>query len=203
MSTIDTPDKLRAIYGHATGRAVSKEITKLEPHSKRFIELSPFLVMATSRPDGLADASPKGDHPGFVQVIDDETVAIPDRPGNNRLDTMENILVNPAIGLIFFIPGVNETLRINGTAAINDDPDLLQRFEVNGKLPKTVFVVKAQEVYLHCAKALMRSKLWSPDAQAPERPIPSMAQMLRDQTTDEVELESQEDMEARYQNVLY
>jgi PPOX class probable FMN-dependent enzyme len=203
MSTIDTPDKLRALYGHATGRAVSKEITKLEPHSKRFIELSPFLVMATSRPDGLADASPKGDHPGFVQVIDDETVAIPDRPGNNRLDTMENILVNPAIGLIFFIPGVNETLRINGTAAINDDPDLLQRFEVNGKLPKTVFVVKAQEVYLHCAKALMRSKLWSPDAQAPERPIPSMAQMLRDQTTDEVELESQEDMEARYQNVLY
>jgi len=203
MSTIDTPDKLRALYGHATGRAVSKEITKLEPHSKRFIELSPFLVMATSRPDGLADASPKGDHPGFVQVIDDETVAIPDRPGNNRLDTMENILVNPAIGLIFFIPGVNETLRINGTAAISDDPDLLQRFEVNGKLPKTVFVVKAQEVYLHCAKALMRSKLWSPDAQAPERPIPSMAQMLRDQTTDEVELESQEDMEARYQNVLY
>jgi PPOX class probable FMN-dependent enzyme len=203
MSTIDTPDKLRALYGHATGRAVSKEITKLEPHSKRFIELSPFLVMATSRPDGLADASPKGDHPGFVQVIDDETVAIPDRPGNNRLDTMENILVNPAIGLIFFIPGVNETLRINGTAAINDDPDLLQRFEVNGKLPKTVFVVKAQEVYLHCAKALMRSKLWSPDAHAPERPIPSMAQMLRDQTTDEVELESQEDMEARYQNVLY
>jgi len=203
MSTIDTPDKLRALYGHATGRAVSKEITKLEPHSKRFIELSPFLVMATSRSDGLADASPKGDHPGFVQVLDDETVAIPDRPGNNRLDTMENILVNPAIGLIFFIPGVNETLRINGTAAISDDPDLLQRFEVNGKLPKTVFVVKAQEVYLHCAKALMRSKLWSPDAQAPERPIPSMAQMLRDQTTDEVELESQEDMEKRYQKVLY
>lgn len=203
MSTIDTPDKLRGLYGHATGRAVSKEITKLEAHSKRFIELSPFLVMATSRPDGLADASPKGDHPGFVQVLDDETVAIPDRPGNNRLDTMENLLVNPAIGLIFFIPGVNETLRINGTATISDAPELLGRFEVNGKLPKTVFVVKAQEVYLHCAKALMRSKLWSLDAQAPERPIPSMAQMLRDQTTDEVELESQEDMEKRYQKVLY
>jgi PPOX class probable FMN-dependent enzyme len=203
MSTIDTPDKLRALYGHATGRAVSKEITRLEPHSKRFIELSPFLVMATSRPDGLADASPKGDHPGFVQVLDDETIGIPDRPGNNRLDTMENILVNPAIGLIFFIPGVNETLRINGTAEISDDPELLARFAVDGKLPKTVFVVKAEEVYLHCAKALMRSKLWSSDAQAAERPIPTMAQMLRDQTSDDVEDESQEDMEARYQKVLY
>ena len=203
MSIIDTPDKLRALYGHAKGRAVSKQITKLEPHSKRFIELSPFLVMATSRPDGLADASPKGDHPGFVQVLDDETIGIPDRPGNNRLDTMENILVNPAVGLIFFIPGVNETLRINGTATISDDPDLLQRFAVGGKLPKSVFVVKADEVYLHCAKALMRSKLWSADAQAVERPIPTMAQMLRDQTSDDVEDESQEDMEARYQKVLY
>jgi len=203
MSIIDTPDKLRALYGHATGRAVSKEITRLEPHTKRFIELSPFLVMATSLPDGLADASPKGDYPGFVQVLDDETIGIPDRPGNNRLDTMENILVNPAIGLIFFIPGVNETLRINGTAEISDDPELLARFAVDGKLPKTVFVVKAEEVYLHCAKALMRSKLWSSDAQAAERPIPTMAQMLRDQTSDDVEDESQEDMEARYQKVLY
>ena len=203
MSIIDTPEKLRALYGHAKGRAVSKQITKLEPHSKRFIELSPFLVMATSRPDGLADASPKGDHPGFVQVPDDETIGIPDRPGNNRLDTMENILVNPAVGLIFFIPGVNETLRINGTARISDDPELLQRFEVNGKPPKTVFVVKAEEVYLHCAKALMRSQLWSADARAAERPIPTMAQMLRDQTSDDVEDESQEDMEARYRKVLY
>jgi uncharacterized protein len=203
MSKIETPDQLRALYGHATGRAVTKQMDKLETHSKRFIELSPFMVLATSRPDGLADASPKGDHPGFVQVLDDHRVAIPDRPGNNRLDTMENLLVNPAVGLIFFIPGVNETLRINGTAEIRDDADLLARFEVNAKLPKTVYVVTAHEVYLHCAKALMRSKLWAPDAQAAERPIPSIAEMMRDQAGDSVELESQADMEARYKKLLY
>jgi len=127
---------------------------KLEKHSRRFIELSPFLVMATSRPDGLADASPKGDLPGFVQVLDDYTIAIPDRPGNNRLDSMENLITNPAVGLIFFIPGLNETLRINGTVEIRDDMDLIERFEVNGKLPKTVFVVSVKEAYLHCADAL-------------------------------------------------
>jgi uncharacterized protein len=203
MSKIETPDQLRALYGHATGRAVTKQMDKLETHSKRFIELSPFMVLATSRPDGLADASPKGDHPGFVQVLDDHTVAIPDRPGNNRLDTMENLLVNPAVGLIFFIPGVNETLRINGTAEIRDDAELLARFEVNAKVPKTVYVVRACEVYLHCAKALMRSKLWSPDAQAAERPIPPIAEMMRDQAGDSVELESQADMEARYKKILY
>ncbi len=204
MSKINTPEELRALYGHAKGRAVSKQMDKLETHSKRFIELSPFMVMATSRTDGLADASPKGDHPGFVQVLDDETVAIPDRPGNNRLDTMENLLVNPAVGLIFFIPGVNETLRINGTAEIRNDQDLLERFEVGGKLPKTVYVVRAQEVYLHCAKALMRSELWSADAQHPERPIPTAGQMIREQSGDlEIVEETQSEMEARYKKVLY
>ena len=203
MSKIETPDQLRALYGHATGRAVTKQMDKLETHSKRFIELSPFMVLATSRPDGLADASPKGDHPGFVQVLDDHTVAIPDRPGNNRLDTMENLLVNPAVGLIFFIPGVNETLRINGTAEIRDDADLCKRFEVNGKVPKTVLVVSAKEVFLHCAKALIRSKLWEDDAKATERPIPTMSEMIRDQAKMDIPLETEEEMRARYKDVLY
>ena len=178
-------------------------MTKLEKHSKRFIELSPFLVMATSTTDGLADASPKGDKPGFVQVLDDHTIAIPDRPGNNRLDGMENILVNPAIGLIFFIPGVNETLRINGTVEIRDDEELRQRFAVDGKPAVTVYVVHIEQVYLHCAKALMRSKLWAPESQAAQRPIPPTGEMMKDQTGDAAPAETQAEMEARYAKVLY
>jgi hypothetical protein len=116
---------------------------------------------------------------------------------------MENILANPAVGLIFFIPGVNETLRVNGVAEVRDDGDLLARFEVNGKLPKTVYVVTVKEAYLHCAKALMRSKLWSPEAQAPERPIPSIGEMMKDQAGDDDPVEDQADMEARYSKVLY
>ena len=203
MSILDTSDALRQIYGHAKGGAVSKQMSKLEKHSKRFIELSPFLVIATSRPDGLADASPKGDHPGFVQVLDDNTIAIPDRPGNNRLDSMENLLANPAIGLIFFIPGVNETLRINGFTEIRDDVELLDRFQVNDKSPMAVYVITVKEVYLHCAKALMRSELWAPNSEAPERPIPTIGQMIRDQTGDTGPVESQAEMEAKYKKVLY
>ena len=203
MAKIETAEQLRAIYGFPKGRAVTKEMPKLEKHSKRFIELSPFLVLATSRPDGLPDASPKGDMPGFVQVLDDNTIAIPDRPGNNRLDGMENILINPAIGLIFFISGVNETLRINGKVEIRDDEDLCQRFTVNGKPAVTVYVVHVEEVYLHCAKALMRSELWSPEAQAPERPIPTVGEMMKDQTGDASPAETQTEMEARYAKVLY
>ena len=203
MSKLNKQESLRAIYGHPKGRAVSKQMDKLDKHSRRFIELSPFIVMATSHPNGLADASPKGDLPGFVRVLDDYNIAIPDRPGNNRLDTMENLLANPAIGLIFFIPGVNETLRINGTVEIRDDADLMKRFEVDSKLPKTIFVVSVKEVYLHCAKALMRSNLWSLDAQAPKRPIPTIAQMIKEQSGDDGPIESQADMEAKYKKELY
>jgi uncharacterized protein len=203
MSKITTPEELRALYGHPKGRAVTKQMDRLETHSRRFIELSPFLVIATSRTDGLADASPKGDMPGFVHVLDDHTIAIPDRPGNNRLDSMENLLANPAIGLIFFIPGVNETLRINGFAEIRDDTELLARFKVNGKLPKTVYVVTVKEAYLHCAKALVRSRLWSDEAQAPERPIPTMSRMINEQTVSDVPEETEAEMLARYKKVLY
>ncbi len=203
MAKIETAEQLRAIYGFPKGRSVTKEMTRLEKHSKRFIELSPFLVMATSTIDGLGDASPKGDMPGFVHVLDDHTIAIPDRPGNNRLDGMENILVNPAIGLIFFIPGVNETLRINGTVEIRDDEELRQRFAVDGKPAVTVYVVHIEQVYLHCAKALMRSKLWAPESQAAQRPIPPTGEMMKDQTGDAAPAETQAEMEARYAKVLY
>ena len=207
MAKIETAEQLRARYGHPKGRAVTKQLDTLEAHCRRFIELSPFLVMATAQPgkngDGLADASPKGDKPGFVQVLDDHTIAIPDRPGNNRLDSMENLLVNPSVGLIFFIPGVNETLRINGTVEIRDDEELRQRFAVDGKPALTVYVVHVKEAYLHCAKALMRSKLWAAESQAPERPIPTAGQMMKEQTGDAAPAELQTDMEARYRKVLY
>ena len=203
MAKISSTEELRRIYDQPKGRPLAKQIDRLEAHCRRFIELSPFLIMATSSADGFGDASPKGEAPGFVQVMDDRTLAIPDRPGNNRLDSMTNLLDNPKIGLIFLIPGVNETLRINGTAEIRDDDALLRRFEVNGKLPKTVIVVTAREVYLHCAKALMRSRLWDADAQAPERPIPTMSEMIRDQTDLDIPLETEEDMRERYRAVLY
>lgn len=203
MSRITTEEQLRQVYRQPAGRAVTKQMSALEKHSRRFIELSPFLVLSSTGPDGLGDATPRGEEPGFVQVLDDNTIAIPDRPGNNRLDTLTNLLTHPGVGLIFFIPGVNETLRINGTAEIRTDADLLARFEVRGKLPASVLVVHVNEAYLHCAKALMRSNLWSPDAQAAARPLPTIAEMIRDQAGDDVPLESDADMRARYAKVLY
>jgi hypothetical protein len=159
--------------------------------------------MESSNADGRADASPRGEAPGFVHVIDTHTLAIPDRPGNNRLDTMENLLENPEIGLIFPIPGVNETLRINGTAEIRDDDDLLTRFEVNGKRPATVIVVHVRETFLHCAKALMRSRIWENDAKHTERPLPTIGEMIRDQIDSPDAPESDDEMIRRYRKVLY
>jgi len=203
MSRITTMEELRSIYKMPTGRSVFKQIDSFEPQSRRYIELSPFLVMATSAPDGLGDATPRGEEPGFVHVLDDHRLAIPDRPGNNRLDSMTNILANPTVSLIFMIPGVNETLRVNGTGEIRTDPDLLERFTVKGKPPITVIVVTAEEIFLHCAKALVRSRLWSEDAKATERPIPSMAEMIKAQSGRDVPLETEADMLKRYQKILY
>ena len=203
MPRIDTLDALRRIYKEPAGRAVTKAIPRLDRHCRRVIELSPFLVIASGDGKGTMDASPRGEEPGFVEVLDDRTLAIPDRPGNNRLDTFANILVNPAVGLIFFIPGVEETLRINGTAEIRDDDDLSGRFAVKGKRPATVLVVRLGEAYLHCAKALMRSRLWSDDVRVDRSVLPSMGQMLKDQIGLAEEAESQEAMRERYSDQLY
>ena len=203
MAHITTEEELRQVYNTPKGRALAKQMSELEKHSKRFIELSPFLILSSTGPDGLGDTTPRGEEPGFVQVLDDSTIAIPDRLGNNRLDTLTNVLTHPGVGLIFFIPGVNETLRINGKAEIHTDVDLLARFEVRGKLPASVLVVRISEAYLHCAKALMRSEIWSLDAQADERPIPTIAQMIKDQSGEDMELESDEDMRVRYAQQLY
>ena len=202
MTTITDANDLRALYGPAGVRSARKQLDHLDVHCRRFVALSPFVLLATSGADGLGDVTPRGDAPGFVTVPDDRTLLLPDRPGNNRLDSLMNILERPGVGLLFLVPGVDETLRVNGTAEILTDPGLLAGFAVDGKLPKTVLRIAVREAYLHCAKALMRSRLWDPDARIERSELPSMGEMLRDQ----LKLpsgEDQEEMLARYRATLY
>jgi PPOX class probable FMN-dependent enzyme len=177
---ITTETELRARFATPGRLAVQKQLDHLDANCRRFIALSPFLCLATSRPDGLADNSPRGDAPGFVQVPDERTLVIPDRPGNNRLDSQSNIIHNPSVGLLFFIPGVTETLRVNGRATIVADPDLLARFAVHGRAPKVAIVVAVVEAFLHCSKALIRSRLWQADAQVDRKVLPSLGRMIAD-----------------------
>src|SRR6266403_2298965 len=168
-------DELREIYGPPSDRSVKKQLPRLEKHSRAFIALSPFLVIASTDPKGRCDASPKGDAPGFVHVLDDETLLIPDRLGNNRVDTSGNLLERPGVGLIFFVPGLNETLRINGRARVTTDPALLGPLAVSGIL------VAAEEIYFHCGKALIRSDLWNPAKQLRKSEFPSLGRILAEQ----------------------
>jgi uncharacterized protein len=171
---------LRDHYGPALERARIKTLSKLDQHCSRFIELSPFVCLGTSSTDG-ADVTPRGDRPGFVHILDNSTLALPDWPGNNRLDSLLNITANPQIGLLFLVPGVDESLRVNGTAIISTDPELLARWEVNGKHPKSVLVITVREAFLHCGKALIRSRLWHDDYKIKRSELPSYGQMLKDQ----------------------
>lgn len=202
MARIESSDALQGLYGPAGERSRLKQLPRLDRHCRRFIELSPFVLLATSGADGLSDVTPRGDQPGFVLVPDDETLLIPDRPGNNRLDSLLNIIDRPGVGLLFLIPGIDETLRVNGIGEIRDDEDLRARFAVDGKVPKTVLKITVREAYLHCAKAFMRSKLWDAGAQVPRDMLPSMGQMLKDQL-DWATAETQDEMVARYRQTLY
>jgi len=203
MSHIDSLDALRRLYPNATARSVDKVIPRLDPHCRRFIGLSPFLLLATGGADGSSDVSPRGDHPGFVVVEDETTLLLPDRPGNNRLDSLENIIARPGVGLLFLIPGVDETLRVNGIAEIHADAALRERFAVKGKLPLSVLRIRVTDAYLHCAKALMRSALWSAEAQVERSALPTMGEMLADHTSGRHQAESQEEMLKRYKELLY
>ena len=169
------------MLGLPSARAVLKERSMLDPHSVAFIERCPFVLIATSGQDGRCDVSPKGDAPGFVRVLDDHRVLIPDRPGNKRLDSMRNLLANPQIGLLFLIPGREETLRVNGRAWITRDPQLLELCAVEDKRPALGIGVEVQECFLHCAKAFRRAQLWSPETWPAADALPSMACMLFDQ----------------------
>jgi PPOX class probable FMN-dependent enzyme len=174
-----TPD-LRQRYGQPMERARLKSLRKLDRHCRNFIELSPFLCLGTSSDDG-ADVTPRGDAPGFVKVLNEGTLAIPDWPGNNRLDSLTNILSNPRIGLLFLIPGVDETLRVNGKAEITINPDVLALWDVNGKHPKSALLIAVEEAFLHCGKALIRSRLWREDYKIDRSQLPSYGRMLKDQ----------------------
>lgn len=185
QGVLETETALREIYGTPGDLAARKQLDHLDKHARRFIELSPFLVISTQGADGLGDVSPKGDAPGFVAVLDDRTILIPDRPGNNRIDTLGNLTENPGVGILFMIPGVNETLRINGRARVIADTALLTQFAVRDRLPKTGILVAVEEMYLHCAKALVRSKLWTDDYRVERKVLPSLGQMIADQVEGE------------------
>jgi PPOX class probable FMN-dependent enzyme len=195
---IESTEALRQLYSLPGERTLLKQIATLEKHSKRFIELSPFLVIASTNREGIMDASPRGGDPGFVKVRDDRTVLIPDSPGNNRLDTLTNIIATGQVGLIFFIPGVDETLRINGAAHLNDDETVRQQCADTKRIPKLVIQVSVDQLYLHCAKALMRSALWNPERHRVRSELPSIARMVSDQIGYLGEVESQEQMMQRY-----
>ena len=177
MQRITTLEQLDAMYGEPSGPAVIKEIDYISDHYRQFIEKSPFVVVATVGPEGL-DCSPRGDPAGFVRVRDSKTVLIPDRRGNNRVDALRNLVRDPRISLLFMIPGIGSTLRINGRAEIVVDADLNASFAINGKLPRCVLVVTAERVYTQCPKALVRSKLWAPESQVDRSELPSPGEMI-------------------------
>lgn len=200
---------LRALYGQAEGLALRKSIGFLDKHARSFIALSPFLTLATQAPGGPADVSPRGDPSGFVRVIDERHLLIPDRSGNNRLDSLSNILANPSVGLLFLIPGFDDTLRVNGKARLTRDPALLAGLEMQGKAPKCGILVKVEEVFFHCAKAFRRSRLWQAEAQVPRQTLPGLARMILEQTEEakrmrEEEIQAaDEGLEWHYRNELY
>jgi len=171
--------ELERLYGAPAGASVEKEINYLHPHYQAMIAASPFFVLASSGPEGL-DTSPRGDAPGFVSVEDEKTLMIPDRRGNNRVDSLRNIIANPLVALLFLIPGVGETLRVNGRAMISTDPALLDRFSVGGKLPRSVIVVHVDTVFFQCSRAVLRARLWDPARQIDRGSLPSLGTMLAD-----------------------
>jgi PPOX class probable FMN-dependent enzyme len=178
---VASEERLRAVLGQPGERALLKEQARLDHHFRAFITNSPFLLLATSNASGQCDVSPKGDEPGFVKVLDETHLAIPDRIGNNRLDGMRNILQNPHVGLIFLIPGREDTLRVNGRAWIVEDEAILEGMMVQGKRPPFCIGVECEEAFMHCPRAFMRSGLWKPERWPDRNAVPSMAQMLWDQ----------------------
>lgn len=177
MPILKSVEELRKIYGEPHQRSVAKEIHHLNEPYQAFVKAAPFAILASCGPNGT-DCSPKGDAPGFVRIIDEKTLAIPDRPGNNRIDSFENIVADPRVSLLFIVPGVSETLRVNGRAEISNDPDLLASFAVNGKAPRTVVIVKVESAYFHCSRAIVRSQLWDPSRFVPRGTLPTPGEMI-------------------------
>jgi len=203
-------EAVRAVIGTPMDLAVKKALPRLDKYCREFIERSPFLTIGTANAAGKADVSPRGDAPGFVLILDDHTIFLPERPGNNRVDTLTNITENPNVGLLFLVPGFDETLRVNGRAAVVKDPELLERCAVNGRVPKLGIMVAVEEAYLHCAKAFRRSKLWAPESRQDRSEMPSLGKMILAQTASADAPPSDEEIETvdayiedNYRNALY
>ncbi|GAA4945982.1 pyridoxamine 5'-phosphate oxidase family protein [Algibacter agarivorans] len=199
---IENESQLRELYGYATGRAKDKLLYSLEPHAINFINHAPFLVLSTSSKEGKQDASPRGGHPGFVKVMNEKEIVIPDAKGNNRVDSISNIVETGTIGLLFLIPGIDETLRVNGTAYLSTDKAYLNLFTAEQNPPKACIVIRVEELFLHCAKAFMRSKLWDKNTQINRDDFPTIGQMLKDQLGSKETPESRDAMMKRYKKDL-
>lgn len=203
MTAETTAETVRAHYGEPSDRALAKQLVRLDGHARAFIALSPFLVIASSDAAGRGDATPRGDAPGFVAVLDDATLLIPDRLGNRRADTMLNVTENPQVGLLFLVPGIDESLRVNGRARFTTDADLLAPLAVQGRPPVAGLIVAVEEVYFHCGKALMRSRLWDPDTRVERASFPSLGRILADQIAGSDVRESERFIEESYRTRLY
>jgi hypothetical protein len=189
MSIIATTEQLEAIYGQIGDASIVKVADRVTPPYRVLIENSPFAALATSGPEGL-DCSPRGDLPGFVRIHDEKTLMMPDRRGNNRVDSLRNIVRDPRIALLFLIPGSGSTLRVNGSARVSADPDLLKSFKMEGKAPRTVIVMTVDEIYFQCARAIVRSDLWNPDKRVDPRSLPTPGQILASMSENKVGGES-------------
>lgn len=208
LFVVSDEQTLRALFEPTHSLALVKCQNSLGVHAQEFIRRSPFLCIGSQNAEGKADVSPRGDPPGFVKVLDERTLAIPDRPGNNRLDTLANIIANPNVGLLFIVPGFDDTLRVNGRATITRDPHVLSQMKVADRLPQLAIIVSVSEVFLHCAKAFRRSRLWSPEDRQDRSEMPSLIKMILDETTgapkDQDEMQRMDDgLEEDYRRTLY
>lgn len=199
---IENVNQLRELYENPKGRTLKKELTALDKHCKHFLSLSPFMVISSFSSQGEMDASPRGGLPGFAKVLNDQQLIIPDAKGNNRLDSLRNIIETGQVGALFLIPGIDETLRLNGTAEIRTDQHYLDLFSEEKNAPKTCILINVTTVFLHCAKALMRSELWKDTFKVNPKDFPTMGQILKDQLQSDTPPESREEMIKRYQNDL-
>ena len=205
---IHTEDDLRSSFSATHDLALRKCMTRIDEHARAFIQRSPFVCIGTQSDDGSADVSPRGDPCGFVHILDENTLLIPDRPGNNRLDTLSNIVNSPRVGLLFLVPGFEETLRINGWAQLTRDPALLAGMAVNGRVPAIAIAVHVEEVFLHCAKALRRSRLWDAGQHQDRSGFPSLMRIILDQTDGapsdpEEQAKLDENLEREYRRTMY
>ncbi len=203
MDGIQDQIGLRGLYGEVGSLAAKKLMTRLDTHCRHFISLAPFLVLATADAAGRGDASPRGDAPGFVRVLDDNTLLLPDRPGNNLIDSYTNIMAHPGIGLIFLVPGINETLRVNGHATVTTDATLLSDCAAQGKQPRAGLLIAVEEVFFHCAKALIRSKLWDASRHVPRASFPTLGKIIADQTNATDAADADLRIEDSYRTRLY